>query len=747
MKKLISAATSLAMAASMASAVVPFATGAAALKTLEIRTLNSGASTTVDCSAGDVTIPIGIYVVEDKNTSDSISAQITVNSSNGDPSTVKFSAIVPGEDEYYDDNITVTGGDGGTYSLSQAVTFAGTFKSGTRGDTFKVLGNVAVSSDKSYPLGGTNNAFASTAWVVPNDGYTWAGTKSDSFPIVIVDVTFAQGTKAGTYTIDFLDYKSDDKNPDIKSCMIESSDVEGRKMTTDNGYLALGQSLTFTVGGSASTPDPTQAPVQPTEAPVQPTAAPVQPTAAPVQPTAAPGGQTAQPATRDQSGAAEWEKGTALDTFVIKSGELTIEAGKTGTLEVFAESAGTAVAQLVTRLNDRDLPVGLSVVGLGDEVSYAAKKAAVDTQGEFQYINTLDKEGAPQTLKDSEPIVQYDIKCDANMVNGTYDFSLSRGTVATSRDDCYEAKILPGKITVTGGVEPGGETPVPTQAPATEAPTSGGQPATKDPSGAAEWEKGAPLDSFIVKSGNWEVKPGETVLVEVFAESAGTAVAQLVTRLNDRDLPVGMTVVGLGDEVSYAAKKAAVDTQGEFQYINTLDKEGAPQTLKDEEPIVQYEVKVDSSVAPGTYDFALSRATVATSRDDCYEAKIVAGTIKVIPNGEVTPTEAPATEAPATEAPATEAPTSGEVTPTSALTPVYGDVNCDGKVNIADVVVLCAWNNDSSVYEMKDQNKVNADCCDQKAGAEINSNDADAIIQSIVGLVELPCTKDQLKSF
>ena len=274
---------------------------------------------------------------------------------------------MPGEDEYYDDNITVTGGDGNTYSLSQAVTFAGTFKSGSRGDTFKTLGQVAVSADESYPLGGTNNAFASTAWVVPNDGYSWAGAKSDSFPVVIVDVTFKQGTKAGTYTIDFLDYKSDDKNPEIKSCMIESSDVEGRKMTTDNGYLALGSSLTFTVGDGGSTPTPTDAPVQPTDAPVQPTAAPVEPTAAPVQPTAAPGGQTVQPATRDQSGAAEWEKGAALDTFVIKSGELNIKAGEKATLEVFAESAGTAVAQLVTRLNDRDLPVGLRVVGISDE--------------------------------------------------------------------------------------------------------------------------------------------------------------------------------------------------------------------------------------------------------------------------------------------------------------------------------------------------------------------------------------------
>ena len=373
---------------------------------------------------------------------------------------------------------------------------------------------------------------------------------------------------------------------------------------------------TITVGGGST---PTSAPQQ------NPTSAPQQnPTSAPQQnPTSAP-----QAATKDQSGAAEWDKGPAMNDFIVYSGDWKANAGDTFTIEVMVDSANKAVAQMVSRLNNRDLPTGFSVVGLGDEVSYAAKKAAVDTQGEFQYINTLDKEGSPQTLNDSQPVVQYDIKVDSSVAAGKYDFSLSRFTVATSRTDCYEAKIIPGTITIGGG----GQTPTS----GGQTPTSGGQTPTNAQTPAAEWDKGPAMNDFIVYSGDWTVNAGETVTVEVMVDSANKAVAQMVSRLNNRDLPGGMTVVGLGDEVSYAAKKAAVDTQGEFQYISTIDKEGAPQTLKDSEPVVQYDVKVDSSVAPGKYDFSLSRFTVATSRTDCYEAKIVPGTITV--KGGDTPT-------------------------------------------------------------------------------------------------------------
>ena len=567
MKKLISAATSLAMAASMASAVVPFATGAAALKTLEIKMFN-GASATISAdaiAADDVKVPIGIYLKEATPTSDSISAQITVKSSNGDAKAVEFEAISPGQAKYFSEPTPFTGADGATYNITQAPGFAGLLKTGSTRDLYTSVGTGIYNADASYAKGGTDTAYASLAWVAPDDGYAWAGTSSDALPLMIVEVKFPKGTKAGDYEIQFLDYESDDKNADIMSCMIESSDVEGRKMTTKNGNLALGDPLKITVGNGGSSEPATEPPV--TQPPVTQPPVTEPPVTQPPATQGNPGQSLTQPGTKSQAGAATWEKGDSLDTFIVKSGEVEVEAGKTATINVMVESGGIDVAQLVARLNDRDLPTGFTVTGIGDGISEACGDRAPEKQGEFYYINNLKTDGSAQPVDDECFVIQYEIQVDASVAPGDYEFALSRFTVATDSKNAYEAKILPGKITVNG--------PVTTT-------TEGGQT----------------------------------------AETTTTT------------------------------------------------------------PVVE-------------------------------------------------PTTAPTEPG----------------TPATNLTPTYGDVNCDGKVNIADVVILCGWLNDSSAYDMKDQNKLNADCCDEKGGTEINSNDADAILQNIIDLVQLPCKSTDLKSF
>ena len=117
MKKLFSAATSLIMAASaIASSVVPFATGAAdASKSFEIRAFE-GASTTISkdaIAAGDVTVPVGIYLTEGANDSQSIVFQMTVKpgSSSADPSDVSFAMVTGGAKVNAEAKDYVIGGD------------------------------------------------------------------------------------------------------------------------------------------------------------------------------------------------------------------------------------------------------------------------------------------------------------------------------------------------------------------------------------------------------------------------------------------------------------------------------------------------------------------------------------------------------------------------------------------------------------------------------------------------------------
>nr|5N5P_B Chain B, Putative cellulosomal scaffoldin protein [Ruminococcus flavefaciens FD-1]5N5P_D Chain D, Putative cellulosomal scaffoldin protein [Ruminococcus flavefaciens FD-1] len=82
-----------------------------------------------------------------------------------------------------------------------------------------------------------------------------------------------------------------------------------------------------------------------------------------------------------------------------------------------------------------------------------------------------------------------------------------------------------------------------------------------------------------------------------------------------------------------------------------------------------------------------------------------------------------------------------------ASKPVWGDVNCDGDVNVADVVLLNKWLNNNADYAMTDQGKVNADCFnpqDANGGAvdaskvDLTKTDSDAIIKSVVHLITLP---------
>jgi hypothetical protein len=90
--------------------------------------------------------------------------------------------------------------------------------------------------------------------------------------------------------------------------------------------------------------------------------------------------------------------------------------------------------------------------------------------------------------------------------------------------------------------------------------------------------------------------------------------------------------------------------------------------------------------------------------------------------------------------------TTTTVTPGTKLAPTWGDVNCDGSVNVADVVVLNRYLNNPT-YPVSDQGKVNGDVLDPQdktgaavdpAGVRLTAADSETILKSIVELVTLP---------
>ena len=439
MKKLISAAASLAMAASMVGSAVPFATGAAdASKSLEIRafedTAGKAVSTTITAdqiAAGDVTIPFGIYLVEGTNDCDSLTCQWSVNSKDGDASTayVSFESHEAGT-EYYTDKRDVTLADGSTGNSNTLVGFAGTMVQNTRkGDYFSATGDAQYFSQAGYKSGNIANAWGSATWITAKDGsgYKWSGAKSDSYPIYVQDAVFKKGTPPGTYTIDFADYVPEAEYPDNMSNMIESNG----KMTTKNGKLNL-KSLTITIEGAGQQ--------QTTTTTASTTSTPKTTTTTTASVTDAP--QTTKPVNPN-----------AKEDFIVTPAEVKAKPGETVDVECYVSAGSHKVGQYVVRLDKEDLPQGITYT-VEDPLCYA-----VDAKGNFEYellgdtyyCSTLSS-GDPTPVNEKEPVIIFTFKIPETATPGEYDWNISRFHVVEDGFNKleFDATIKPGKIVIEG---------------------------------------------------------------------------------------------------------------------------------------------------------------------------------------------------------------------------------------------------------------------------------------------------------
>ncbi|HOA00100.1 MAG TPA: hypothetical protein PKJ60_11540, partial [Ruminococcus sp.] len=91
--------------------------------------------------------------------------------------------------------------------------------------------------------------------------------------------------------------------------------------------------------------------------------------------------------------------------------------------------------------------------------------------------------------------------------------------------------------------------------------------------------------------------------------------------------------------------------------------------------------------------------------------------------------------------------TTAPVTLGQNLKPTWGDVNCDGTVNVADVVVLNRFLADPTYANITAQGKVNGDVKDPQdkscaavdpAKVQLTAADSETILKAIVELVTLP---------
>ncbi len=258
MRKLVSAATSLVMAATMVSAVAPVVAGAADAKkgfsvlTYKEATLPSGVTvegTTVNVSAdavkaGDVKIPLAVYVESETSDVKGLSAGITVNSKNADVKNIKFAGYAPG-DVYFDSDVSYTMKDGTTFTTNKVVSFAGAYN---KRQGYSPNGRYTAFAREKMESYGVENAYLGLSWISSGSKYEWFGEKSTDYPFAVFDVTLPKGIAEGDYVIDYYNGLSENGNP---VCMVETI---GRYDAIDSKNLDL-NTLTIKVGDSVTPPD------------------------------------------------------------------------------------------------------------------------------------------------------------------------------------------------------------------------------------------------------------------------------------------------------------------------------------------------------------------------------------------------------------------------------------------------------------------------------------------------------------
>jgi len=441
MKKLISAAASLAMAASMAGSAVPFVTGAAdSSKSLSLLEANSkSAAVTIsadDIAAGDVTIPVGLYITEATNDSKSIAAQFTVNSKDGDASNVSFALIKAGEEAGTEKTYTKDGTD---YTTTKLVNFAGTLGVNKRGaTTFQATGQWGYDVSESYGPANTDNAFSSVAWVA--DSYEWTLAKSDDLPIYVTNVTFPKGTKNGTYTLDFCDYVPDTNYPNNYSCMVEN---ETGKITTKSGGLSL-TGMTITIGDAAPSGTTTTAPAVTTT-----TSAPAVTTTIANLTTTAPSVTTVAPvSTEPKTLPADVADFPVYDDVVVYPKEDTVEVdpGATVTVEYYMDMGSHPTAAYLKAVLD-SLPEGFTY-DYYDNTCYAVGDNYFwgDPENDKLYVNILN--GAEPSTVGNDVVLSLDYTVPTTP--GTYVVDFTYFQVTADRVTDYLAVTKPLTVIVKG---------------------------------------------------------------------------------------------------------------------------------------------------------------------------------------------------------------------------------------------------------------------------------------------------------
>ena len=727
MKKFISAVTSLAMTVTMASSIAPSVSAADASKGFAIKAYAEagskydamGSKVTVskdDIAAGDVVVPVAVYLDEATNDSEAVSVSVKLVSDSADVKNVTFKRVNP-NDEYFAEAKEYTAGTK-TFSTKNAVIFAGEV---SRRGAFVPAGSWEIAADTSQKEAGADNAYIGCSWTNNGSAYEFIGSKSTDHPFFVFDVTLPKGTAAGDYKLEFCRYNTDTSgqhnNP---TPMIET---KAGRFNEDLKNLNL-EEMTITVEGSNATTSETT-------------------TAKPVETTTAAPTTTVKPA--ETTTAATTSAQPVADADVIFDfGNYEAKAGDEVTVDVTVDSKNKAISAMDV-VFAIDSPLTIDEI---DKQSLAFKTTAMTNIAILgANFKSLDDKGEP-LVPTKDPVFTLYVTVPATTPDGVYNVGFgNKCEVHKSNDGSkYSSTAINGKIKVGNPVDD----------PTTSA-TTASQPATTTTSATTASQPTSTTTQPVANAdvifdfGNYEAKAGDEVTVDVTVDSKNKAISAMDV-VFAIDSPLTIDEI---DKQSLAFKTTAMTNIAILgANFKSLDDKGEP-LVPTKDPVFTLYVTVPATTPDGVYNVGFgNKCEVHKSNDGSkYSSTAINGKIKVGNPVDDPTTSATTASQPATTTSSTTASQPAETTTTvstpsgNTLKPVWGDVNCDGDVNVADVVLLNKWLNNNADYAMTDQGKVNADCFnpqDANGGAvdaskvDLTKADSDAIIKSVVHLITLP---------
>jgi len=725
MKKLISAVTSLCMAATMVSAVVPATVGAAdATKGFSIKTYNpdkpgisdgsSKVTVTKDQLAnGDYTFPAAVYLTEATNGG---TGSFSLNLSTTSPD-IKFALRSPNK-SYFDDErtFTISSGEAKTDCY---ISFGGKYD---KVNGYDSAGRYVFGVAESQSKAGTDNYFLGLTWNNDGEQYKWAGTKSDDFPVYVFDVTVPKGTPAGTYDIDFLHYDTDDRadvtvmTPLVEAYRASDSDPAAKYSIEDSNLTLNKMTIEVQGDGPVATTTTTQAQPQPT---------------------------TTTTTVTTPVGNADFNF-----SIVDENGQSTakVKAGQEVLVNVNVNAGSNTCAGMDAQFDLGGLDM-TTVVNKSKALGNAKVKDN-KTEGRISIIATDEETGEPVAVKNGSAAVQFYVTIPQDAANGKeYEIGMVDSELKIFKQggsgDKYTGAWTPLKLVVDNGDEPvtTQDQPQPTTTTTT----------TTTPVGNADF-------NFSIVDENGQsaanVNPGQEVLVNVNVNAGSNTCAGMDAQFDLGGLDME-TVVNKSKALGNAKVKDN-KAEGRISIIATDEETGEPVAVKNGSAAVQFYVTIPQDAAAGTtykIDMVASELKIFKQggSGDKYTGAWTPLTLTVgapvtstTTNVTTTTTTVTTTTTTVTEPQPTT--TTTNPNPGTKLVPTWGDVNCDGSVNVADVVVLNRYLNNPT-YPVSDQGKVNGDVLDPQdktgaavdpAGVRLTAADSETILKSIVELVTLP---------